>query len=221
MPEQAERATSASLFVVFEGGEGSGKSTQARALYRRLQRLGLSSVFTCDPGGTALGRRTERWLKQSPAVPPSTELLLFAASRSLLTTSVIQPALHAGMAAVCDRYSPSTMAYQGYGRGLDLKLVEEVNHLATGGLQPDLAVFLDIPPEQGLARKGNRTADRFHQEDLDFHRRVREGYLKIVAAEPQRWLVLDATLPRSALAAAVWRRVSAVLARVDRWPRPG
>ncbi|MEW6034640.1 MAG: dTMP kinase [Chloroflexota bacterium] len=204
------------LFVVFEGGEGSGKSTQARALYRQLRRIGVASTLTRDPGGTALGRKTERLLKQSPGLSPATELLLFAASRSLLTASVIRPALLAGMAVVCDRYSPSTTAYQGYGRGLDLKVVAEVNNLATGGLQPDVTVLLDIPPEQGLARKASAAADRFQGEDTAFHQRVREGYLAMAAAETQRWLVLDATLPRPTLSTAVWHRVSRLLGQEGR-----
>ncbi len=201
------------MFVVFEGGEGSGKSTQAKSLRRRLQRLNLASTLVRDPGGTAIGKRMERWLKNSRDVPARTELLLFAAARALLTEEVIRPALKAGMVVICDRYAPSTTAYQGYGRGLDLRTVETINDLATGGLQPDMLVLLDIRPEAGLARKGAGTPDRFQQESLAFHRKVREGYLKLAADDPQRWLVLDGTMPHPILRKLIWGKVRATLQR--------
>ncbi|MBI2853393.1 MAG: dTMP kinase [Chloroflexi bacterium] len=198
-------------FIVFEGGDGSGKTTQARLLFRRLQRTGIPSIFTRDPGGTDLGRQIERWLKRSNDVMPRNELLLFAASRSLLTDRVIRPALYSGKVVVCDRYAPSSTAYQGYGRTIDLELVETINQSATGGLRPDLVLLFDIQPEEGLARKGSGVADRFQEEGIAFHNRVRVGYLRMAAAAPERWTVLDATLPRSTLSASVWDRVSGML----------
>jgi dTMP kinase len=195
------------VFIVFEGGEGSGKSTQARALHRRLLRLKIATTLTQDPGGTAIGGRIERWLKEASDIPVQAELLLFTAARALLTEEVIMPALEAGIVVICDRYGPSTIAYQGYGRMLDLDTVSAVNRLASGGLQPDIAFLLDIPPEEGLARKKSWAADRFQQEPLDFHRRVREGYLKAATDDPHHWLVLDGSLPRRLLESLVWDRV--------------
>jgi len=123
---------------------------------------------------------------------------------------VIRPALEEGKVVICDRFTYSTLVYQGYGRGLELSFVETVNNIATQNLKPDLAILLDISPEQGLARKRS-LRDRFELEDLSFHRRVREGYLKMVAAESERWLVIDASLPRGKIAEIIWDRVSKLL----------
>ena len=153
----------------------------------------------------------ERWLKQSPDVLPHNELMLFGASRSLLTERVIRPALLAGMVVVCDRYAPSSIAYQGYGRSLDLKIVESVNQLATKGIRPDIVFFLDLPPAKGLSRKDCALADRFQEEDLAFHNRVRRGYLAMAAADPATWTVLDATLPPRTLSRMVWKQVQHLL----------
>lgn len=201
------------LFLVLEGGEGSGKSTQAKLLYRRLQYLKLDSILVRDPGGTSTGRSIERWLKHSRYVPPSMELLLFGTARALLCNDMIKPALEAGMIVICDRYAPSTTAYQGYGRRLDMKTVEYFNDLATDGLQPDLSILLDIPPEDGLARKSKLTDDRFQRESLAFHHRVRNGYLELADSNPGQWLVLDATMPRATLQKQIWESVRARLPR--------
>jgi len=125
-------------------------------------------------------------------------------------TEVIRPALKEGKVVICDRFSHSTLVYQGYGRGLDLTIVETVNDIAIQNLRPDLTIFLDISPEQGLARKRS-LKDRFEAEDLSFHGRVREGYLKVAAAEPDRWLVVDASLPKGRIAEIIWDRVSPLL----------
>ena len=213
MPEATLRTPTPSgpLFIVFEGGEGSGKSTQARALYRRLCRQGVASLLTRDPGGTELGKKAERWLKRSQDVPPQTELLLFTAARSLLTADVIRPALEAGTTVISDRYAPSSVAYQGYGRGINLSTVAEANRLATGGLHPDLVILLDVPPEKGLGRKSRGAWDRFHEENLAFHRKVRQGYLEMARAEPYCWMVVDATLPRPVTFATLWMRVAPII----------
>ncbi len=197
------------LFITFEGAEGSGKSSQARALYRRLSKLAIPALLTHEPGGTSVGKRLARCLKwaQDTGISPLTELLMFNASRAQLVEEVIQPNLKGGKVVICDRYADSTITYQSYGRGLDLELVKAINNAATGGLNPGLTVLLDIPAEEGLTRKGAKRRDRFEQEDIDFHQRVRAGYLKLAAAEPQRWLVIDATRPKDEIAKIIWQKV--------------
>ncbi len=199
------------LFIVFEGVEGSGKSTQARALRQRLASAGISVLSTHEPGGTPTGEQVRQWLKGQHPITPLAELFLFSAARALLVEQVVRPALQAGQTVLCDRYIYSTLAYQGYGRGLDMEAIHQVNRLATCGLLPDLVVLLDLPPDAGLARKSSRALDRFEQEQQDFHRRVRQGYLELSRQEPGRWLVLDASRPREAVAAAIWERVSGML----------
>ena len=199
-----------SLFITFEGGEGCGKSTQARALYRRLSQLAIATILTHEPGVTPLGKRLSRWLKWAKGVEisPLTELLLFNASRSQLVTEVIHPNLKGGKIVICDRYADSTTAYQSYGRGLDLAMVEVINNAATQEIKPDLTILLDIPAEAGLTRKKAKRQDRFEQEDIAFHHRVREGYLKLAASDPQRWLVVAATQSKTKIAEIIWQRVS-------------
>ncbi|HUV46055.1 MAG TPA: dTMP kinase [Dehalococcoidia bacterium] len=203
------------LFITFEGGEGSGKSVQARALYRRLSQSTIPALLTHEPGGTPCGNRIGRWLKWAEVkdISPLTELLLFNASRAQLVGGVIRPNLKNGMVVVCDRYADSTIAYQSYGRGLDLELVETINDTATQGLKPDLIVLLDIPVEEGLARKRVKKQDRFEQEDIAFHQRVRKGYLKLAANDPQRWLVVDASQSKAKIREIIWQRVSQLLSR--------
>jgi len=198
-----------SLFITFEGGEGSGKSTQAKALYRHLLSLNVPSLLTHEPGGTPLGNNLRRWLKGEDEIDPTTELLLFAASRAHLVTHVIRPALEQGTVVICDRFAESTVSYQGYGRGLDLNLIETVNNIATQALKPDLIVFLDIHADQGLARKGIR--DRFEREDIAFHQRVRSGYLEMVKKDPKRWMLIDGSLPKREIQRHVWERVEPLL----------
>ncbi len=201
------------LFITFEGGEGSGKSVQARALYRRLSQSAIPALLTHEPGGTSCGNKIGRWLKWAEVkdISPLTELLLFNASRAQLVSEVIRPNLKNGMVVICDRYTDSTTAYQSCGRGLDLEMVEAINNTATQGLKPELIVLLDIPVEEGLARKRVKKQDRFEQEDIAFHQRVREGYLKLAADEPARWLVIDATQPKEKIAEIIWQRVSQLL----------
>jgi len=201
------------LFITFEGGEGCGKSVQAKALYRRLSQLAIPVVLTHEPGGTAFGMKIGRWLKwaEGTDISPLTELLLFNASRAQLVTEVIQPSLESGKTVICDRYADSTTAYQSYGRGLDLEMVKAVNNATTQGLKPDLTVLLDISAEEGLARKRAEKQDRFEQEDIAFHQRVREGYVKLAANDPQRWLVIDASQSKRKIAEIIWQRVSQLL----------
>jgi dTMP kinase len=198
-----------SLFITFEGGEGSGKSVQAKELYRRLSQLAIPVLLTHEPGGTPFGNKLGRWLKwaQGTDISPLVELMLFNASRAQLVTEVIKPSLDGGKVVISDRYADSTTAYQGYGRGLDLEMVKATNNAATQGLKPDLAILLDISTEDGLARKRARRQDRFEQEEIAFHHRVREGYLKMATDEPKRWLVVDASQSKEKIAEIIWQRV--------------
>ena len=202
-----------SLFITFEGGEGGGKSVQAKALYRKLAKMAIPVLLTREPGGTPFGRRISRWLKwaKDTNISPLTELMLFNASRAQLVNDVIQPALKSGQVVISDRYADSTTVYQGYGRGLDLAMVKSVNKAATQGLTPDLTVLLDAPVEVCFARKGTSKRDRFEQEAIAFHRRVREGYLKLAADEPRRWLVIDASQSKAKIADIIWQKVSQLL----------
>jgi dTMP kinase len=201
------------LFITFEGGEGCGKSTQARALHRRLKQLAIPALITREPGGTLLGQKLRRWLKwaQDSGISPLTELLLFNAARSQLVSEVLKPNLDKGKTVICDRYADSTTAYQGYGRGLDRETVRTINKAATQGLEPDLTILLDISPEAGLARKSSQRQDRFEQEAVAFHRRVREGYLRLAEAEPRRWLVIDATKDKEGIAQIIWKKVISII----------
>ena len=198
-------------FIVFEGGDGSGKSTQARTLFRRLRRQGCPALLTHEPGGTPLGESVRRWLKSKGDVSPPGELFLFAAARAQLVQEVVGPALRDGIVVVCDRYTPSTVAYQGYGLGLDLGLIDQVSRAATAGLSPDLIILLDLPPELTVARKGKTIQDVYDTAPLEFHRKVREAYLSQAARDPGRWVVLDATRPRGDLTEDVWNKVQPLL----------
>lgn len=202
-----------SLFVTFEGGEGSGKSLQARALYRRLGRLSIPAILVHEPGCTPLGEKLSRLLKwgQATEILPMSELLLFSAARTQLVSEVIRPALKAGKLVVCDRYTDSTVAYQGYGRGLDIETVKDINETATGGLYPDLTVLLDIPVREGIARKRPSEFNRFEQETLAFHNRVRRSYLKTAGDEPGRFLVVDARLRKEKIAQIIWGAVASLM----------
>jgi len=201
------------LFITFEGGEGCGKSVQARALYDRLSQSAIPAVLTHEPGGTPLSRKLRRLLKEADniSISPLAELLLFNAARTQLIDEVIRPQLGKGKVVICDRYADSTTAYQSYGRGLDSETVAAINDIATGGLKPDLTILLDISAEEGLARKQRR--DRFEQEDITFHQRVREGYLKLAASEPGRWLVIDAKQGKEKIAEIIWKKISQLLSQ--------
>jgi dTMP kinase len=202
-----------SLFITFEGAEGCGKSTQARALWQRLVRRGIPAVLTYEPGGTALGNRLRYVLKRrlQDKISAMAELFLFAACRIQIINEVIRPGLEQGKVVICDRFSDSTIAYQGYGRGLNLETIEEINNLATEGIKPHLTILLDIPARKGLSRKESRSSDRFEAENIIFHRKVRDGYLTLAAEELERWLVIDATLPRAEIGKIIWETVDHLL----------
>jgi len=199
------------IFIVFEGGDGSGKSTQARNLSQRLRRRRIPVLLTREPGGTPSGESIRRLLKGQRSFQPMSELLLFEAARAQLVESVIRPGLDGGTTVICDRYTASTVAYQGHGRGLDLALIQQLNEMATGGLAPDLTVLLDLSPLVGLSRRGTAGRDPFESAPQEFQSKVREGYLAQAAEAPERWLVLDGSRPRSELSREIWTKVQPLL----------
>jgi dTMP kinase len=191
-------------FITFEGGDGTGKSTQIRALEDRLACRGISVVSTREPGGTPLGRIIRRALVEAGDQPLglSAELFLYLADRAQHVKDVIRPALDHGQIVLCDRYVDSTLAYQGYGRGIDLRVLREFNQMATGGVKPDLTLLFDCAIEVGLSRTAKRRAqqdrgadreDRFESETVEFHERVRAGFLALARAEPERFRIIDAS----------------------------
>lgn len=191
------------MFITFEGPDGSGKSTQIKLLTTYLQNKGWSVITTREPGGTPIGDQIRACLHDvnNTAMTPSAELLLYSASRAQLVGELIRPALAQGQIVLCDRYADSTLAYQGHGRGLDLASLHQITHFATGGLQPDLTLLLDLDVEAGLARRqsGGEEMNRLDREAVAFHQRVRQGYFQLVQADPQRWVVIDADRPVEAV----------------------
>jgi dTMP kinase len=204
------------LFVTFEGGEGSGKSTQVARLAARLRARGREPVLTREPGGTPLAEGI-RELLLDPARRPgaASEAFLMEAARADVVAHVVRPALAAGRVVLCDRYDDSTLAYQGGGRGLDADLLAALNRAATGGLVPDLTLLYDVPPELGLARRGSAAGDtnRLDREPPEFHARVRRRYLELAAAAPERWVVLDGAAPPDELERLGWAALEARLGR--------
>jgi dTMP kinase len=210
-PAQPERGR----FITIEGPEGAGKTTQAARLEADLRDDGIRVVRTREPGGTNLGEHLRELLLAggTAAVPvdPLADALLFSAARRQLVQEVIAPAIEAGTTVVCTRYADSTLAYQGYGAGVPLDQLRTLERLATGGLRPDLTILLDLPPEIGLGRKAADDQTRFELGfDLSFHRRVRDGFLALAAAEPDRFAIVDAE-PAEAL---VWERVRLAVRRL-------
>ena len=205
--DQSHNGSGRGLFVTFEGGEGSGKSTQSALLALHLETKGRPLLRLREPGGTPLGEELRRTLLQrSIDFSPLTEALLFLAARAELVRTQIRPALEGGSIVICDRFTDSTLAYQGYGRGLDIEQLKTLNHFATGGLRAALTVLLDLPVDAGRARKGDED-DAFHREERPFHERVRQGYLSLAREDPERWLVLDGTRPPHELALEIAARV--------------
>ncbi len=205
----------AGLFVAFEGGEGAGKSTQITALAALLRARGLEVLETHEPGDTRIGPDVRRLVlgHASTGLSAKAEALLYAADRAEHVDAVIRPALAAGSVVLTDRYVDSSLAYQGAGRPLDYDEVARINAWATGGLLPDLTVLLDLDPAQGLRRAGE--PDRLEVEPLEFHRRVRTKFLELAAAEPSRYVVVDAAAEAEHVQDEVARAVLAVLARLD------
>lgn len=204
-------------FITFEGPEGSGKSTQIHRLARRIEATGHKVLLTREPGGTPTGEAIRGILQHDHAgepICPAAELLLFEASRAQLVGRVILPALEQGVWVLCDRFTDSTAAYQGYGRGFDVAAILELNHVAVQGCEPDLTVLLDVEIQTGLGRmshrnrKANATTDRFEREAIEFHERVRAGYLQLARRWPERIRIVNGMRDEARVEADVWKVVS-------------
>ncbi len=186
------------MFITFEGPEGSGKTSQILPLAKFLKEKGFQAITTREPGGTEIGDQVRAILTsmKNTNMHPRTEILLFLAARAQLVEQCIRPALAQGSLVLCDRYADSTLAYQGYGHGTDLKLLRQMLNFATGNLWPDLTILLNIDPEKGLQRKrGGSDWNRLDAYTLAFHQRVWQGYQELAQLEPQRWVTVDASQP--------------------------
>ena len=201
------------MFITFEGCEGCGKTFQSRMLFNYLTDIHIPVVSTSDPGGTKLGKELERLMKgnQYDAISAEVELFLFNVCRIHLVKEVISPSIQQGKIVVCDRFIDSTLAYQGYGRGIDLTIIKTLHNIAIGGMKPDFTILLDIPAERGLQRKNTRHRDRFEEEELSFHDRVRNGYLKMAAEEPERWFVIDALQQAEEIKGIIREKIDSLL----------
>jgi len=210
-----------SCLITFEGPDGSGKTTQIQALYDGLVHDGYPVLLVREPGGTSIGDQIRTTLHDpnNTDMLSNTEALLYSASRAQLVGQTIRPALEAATVVLCDRYAESTLAYQGYGHGLDLELLRAITVFVTGGLQPDLIIYLDIDAEEALERKrdafraGECEWNRMDQMELAFHRRVRAGYLQMASEEPTQWFVLDATRSIASTQDAIRERVKRLLTK--------
>jgi dTMP kinase len=206
--ETGQRLTGAApgTFICFEGGDGAGKSTQVALLTKALERRGQDVVVTRQPGGTELGARIRDLVLHGGHMAPRAEALLYAADKAQHVDDVVRPALLAGRTVVTDRYTDSSIAYQGVGRELGAEEIRELQHWAVGGLFPDLTIVLDVTPETGRARRG-AVHDRLEAEADDFHAAVRQGFLDLAARDPERYLVVDAGLPADLIHAQVLARL--------------
>ncbi len=200
------------MFITFEGIEGSGKSTQIALLANYLTAKGVRHVLTREPGGTPIGDQVRKILldPSNRSLDPAAELLLYAASRAQHLREIIIPALASNTTVLCDRFSDATLAYQGYGRGLDIEMIRSLDRIVTAGMRPDLTLLFDIEAASGIARargrnnsRGLETEARFENEELAFHERVRQGYLTLVMQEPDRIRVVDASPSAEAVQAKV------------------
>jgi dTMP kinase len=202
----------AALFISFEGVEGSGKTTQIALLRDALAEMGLDVYLTREPGGDPVAESIRSVLLSSDReITPISELLLFLAARAQVTAKIIRPALESGKTVLCDRYIDSTAAYQGHARGNDLDSVYRLNEMATGGLTPDLTILLDLDPGRGLARQGDR--NRMEAEPLEFHRKVRQGFLEEARKNPTRFRVIDAAQTPESVHAEIMAAVRPLLTR--------
>ncbi len=203
------------MFITLEGPDGSGKTSQVAPLVEFLQNEGLQLLALREPGGTEISEQVRQVIMtmKNTGMNPRTEILLFLAARAQLVAEVIRPALAEGKVILCDRYADSTLAYQGYGHGVDLEILRSMLDFATGRLYPDLTLLLDIETEAGLRRKRRAGGEwnRLDAYDIDFHRRVRQGYFELAANEPERWVVIDASQPPEVVQSAMRR---AIMARI-------
>jgi len=200
-------------FITFEGGEGTGKSTQAALLASRIKSFGIGTMLTREPGGSP-GAEIMRYILLSGAVRPlgaNAEAVLFAAARDDHLTTLIRPALEQGKWVVCDRFADSTRIYQGVAGKVDPLAIKAMERIIVGETKPDLTLILDVPVKEGMkraaARRGKGDADRFEAEALAFHEKLRDGFLTLAASEPQRCVLIDATLPKEEVAEQIWRVV--------------
>jgi dTMP kinase len=200
-----------SLLITFEGPDGSGKTTQVKRLAEHLRSRSCNVLAVREPGGTSISEQIRNVLHSlaNREMQPRTEILLYCAARAQLVGQVIRPHLQSGGVVICDRYTDSTLAYQGYGHGLDLPMLRMILDFATGGLKPDITFYLDIDVEEGLKRRktGGDEWNRMDDLTVEFHRRVRAGYLEMIAQEPARWVVVDAARDAEAIAREIWEVV--------------
>lgn len=211
------------FFVTLEGPEGSGKSTQARLLADYLHNCGVDVLLTREPGGTSIGDQIRAVLHSlaNTSMTPAAEFLLYSAARAQIVSEVIRPALDAGKIVLSDRYADSSMAYQGYGRQIDLNLVKRVTEFVTGGLKPDLTFLIDVTVDQGLLRRkdGQARGEEWNRMDAlsrEFYERVRAGYLKMVQEEPDRWVCIDGSKEITEVQDDLRRRMDEALERYRR-----
>jgi dTMP kinase len=207
---QASGVDRRGIFISFEGIEGSGKTTQARLLAERLLKAGYKVVLTKEPGGTVIGNKIREVLLQPEHKEMFylTELLLYNADRAQHLKELILPAIEEGHIVITDRFTDSTIVYQGYGRGIDMSLIRSLDEIVTGGIRPDLTILFDLDAEAGLIRnKGANKIDRLELEDIEFHKKVREGYLKIAEAETERVKIVDASMQPEQVSEKIWEFV--------------
>lgn len=197
--------------ITLEGIDGTGKSTQVANLVSAIRSRGITVLELREPGGTAIGEAIRQILldKRNIGLCDESELLLFIAARAQLVREIILPALVSGSWVVCDRFTDSTLAYQGYGRGADLEMIRRINDLAVNGCRPDKTILLDVPIEAAMARldKRQHKSDRLDAEGIDFMKRVRDGYMAMAANEPDRFAVVDTTLPKTVVAQEIFSKI--------------
>ena len=208
------------LFITFEGGEASGKTTQIRLLKKSLILKGFEVENFVEPGSSELGKRIRKLVKYGPKeINPLSEAFLFFAARTQLINDFILPKLKSGRVVICDRFSDSTLAYQGYGRGLDIQMLRKINSFSCEGILPDLTILLDLPTEVSLQRRNSIHGDRFESEATridfptgdNFHDKVRKGYLELSKEEPNRWMIIDANLQKNEIADQIFNKVLVIL----------
>lgn len=208
-----------SPFITLEGGDGAGKTTQAGLLVERLQLVGIDVIQVREPGGTRLGEALRPLIKGEVDASSLAELLLLETARAQLVEEVIAPALQAGKTVVSDRFYDSTVAYQGFGRGLDMQVIQDLNRIASMGITPDATILLDLEPSAALNRIGNGAdqrsdpagQQRFESQPLEFHERLSEGYRSLAAEDPKRWFVIDASTSVDRVGEKIWAVVASVL----------